>query len=150
MPRSESKSSMSLELRHRSSGIPSYYFKEHDADGRSVDEGPQERLTVEKSESIVPIAVTLSAKPQGKEKNNSEIQRLHGLTSRTLIGGTVVDVNVGRRRSHPNSPVAGVTSAPLARSCTGGGDGWETVYCFGRRANHECEQKRTDIGPDRA
>ena len=118
-----------------SRGIPSYYFKEHDAEGRSIGEGRR------RSNSGVTEPILWTSRPGmvlprcrlGHSMNKDDADEVpcsEAMVSRSLTGSTAVG-DEGRRRSDLSTTDAADTKAGAAHASRDGGDGWEAVYCSG-------------------
>jgi hypothetical protein len=110
----------------RSSGIPSYYFKEHDEDGRSI-------VAVVKQPSFE--IGELDASSIGKD-HTEKVQYTGDVVARTLTGSTVVGKGSERRRvSGLSDEMVGPTAGPAGQASRNGGDGWDSMYCSGWKGN---------------
>ncbi len=121
----------------RSSGIPSYYFKEHDEHGSSVHgEGEGSRLetttelrgVISESDDFVPdpLFESLDNGRAGVEKSEGAGEMM----TRSLTGSTAVSED-GRRRRRLSCDLADVMAGRNIGESLGCGDDWDPVYCSG-------------------
>ncbi len=103
-----------------SGGIPSYYLKEHDAEGRSINE-PEKRPSFEIWERSI-----------GKD-DCDEVQYTGDVMSRIWTGSTAVSEDDGGKRRVLSSDAAGTAGGGDVRANRDGDEGWDTVYCSGWR-----------------
>jgi hypothetical protein len=106
--------------------IPSYYFKEHDEDGRSI-------VAVVK-QPIFEIG-ELDGSSIGKD-DTEKVQYTMDVVARTLTGGTVA-IKGGEKRSVSGlgDEMVGPTAGPAGQASRNGGGGWDSVYCSGWKGN---------------
>jgi hypothetical protein len=113
-----------------SSGIPSYYFKEHDEDGRSILSEVVKRPSFEKGE--------LELTSIGKD-DTEKVNYTGDIVTRTLTGGTAVnqDGEKRRRRSGFSDEIVGATGGPAGQASRNGDGGWDSVYCSGWKSTDD-------------
>lgn len=124
----------------RSSGIPSYYYKEHDEDGRSIfgsekhqrpSFGLTELIDSSRKPAVASSGSGLGTACTGRD-DTGQVPPYHGdPVTRSLTGSTAVSKNDWRRSVLNGSDMADTTVGQAGQARRKGDDGWDTVYCLG-------------------
>lgn len=124
--------------RRGSAGVPSYYFKEHDAEGRSILLDPYpgaekggSSFEMSELDLNAPAAAT---RVHDDDDDTEQAQQSFGeIASRSLTGSTAVSVDGRGGRGVSSDLAAGAFGERAGQTTLEGDEDWEIVYCSGWR-----------------